>query len=260
MPPYRTADAAVRADAESKLAELSVLRRVVIARQLRERIEALEAQIETPGVWSLLARACEEALADSARKLAPPTRRVPIPSPVDFGAPSERLLQTARIGFAPLDPVGVGRWGAGVSTFATQQERDLTIVARMKGSDVRVEMFVAIPDAIPDVDVVSGGAIDTLGNALGWSPTMSLDDGDFDYLFAARGHAEIARWIFSRELRRAFVTLVEREPRLAIGDGDAALSWSASLDDARTFVPTGVVDLLVSIRNRLVVDPKIAQR
>lgn len=181
--PYRTPEAAIRADVEWKLAILTVPRRIVIGAELREKLERLEtlARTDEPGAWPELARVCEQALTDSAERLAAPTDVV------------TSLLH------ADDDPR-------------------------------RLQLFVAIPTALPDVEIVAG------------------EEGGF----IALGRAELARWLLDPELDGALRAISEVEPRIAIGDGDACISWMASGDEPDPALPE-VTRILHTVRDRLVV-------
>jgi hypothetical protein len=189
--PYRTSEAAIRADVEWKLAILTVPRRIAIGVELREELERLEVEAEAdqPGAWPDLARVCELALAESAKKLA---------APADRGTSLIRALDDA----------------------------------------ARFQLFVAVPAAIPDV------AIGRVGE--------TADDG-----FIAEGHAELARWLLDADLADALAALGDIDPRIAIGDGDAYISWfaaeTASKSDPDPALQA-VTRLLLAVRARLVVE------
>ena len=184
--PYRTPEAAIRADVEWKLAILTVPRRIALGADLRDQLEMLEkaAQADQAGVWPELARVCEQALSESAAKLA-----------------------------APKDQV--------------------TSLLRHQEDPSRWQLFVAVPAAVPDVDIGRAGT--------------TPDDG-----FFAEGHAELARWLLDPELEQALCALADVDPRIAIGDGDAYISWIAS-DVKPDPVLEDATRLLLSLRDRLVV-------
>jgi hypothetical protein len=94
----------------------------------------------------------------------------------------------------------------------------------------RLQLFMAIPSSVPDVEIVGA------------------EDG-----FVALGRAELARWLLDADLHQRLTAVAEIEPRIAIGDGDACISWMGvgtkpdpALDE--------VTRILRSVRDRLVVE------
>src|SRR5688500_9560000 len=109
--PYRTPEAAIRADVEWKLAILTVPRRIALGADLREKLEKLEAAAhgEQAGVWPELARVCEQALSESAIRLAVP-------------------------------------------------KDEVTSLLRHQEDPSRWQLFVAVPEAVPDVHIGRAGS------------------------------------------------------------------------------------------------------
>lgn len=181
--PYRTPEAAIRADVEWKLAILTVPRRVALAADLREELERLEAeaQADVPGAWPELARVCELALTESAQRLA-----------------------------APKDVV--------------------TSLLHADDDPRRLQLFIAIPAAVPEAEIVRG------------------EEGSF----VALGRADLARWLLDPELDAALQAIAPMDPRVAVGDGDACISWMATGEEPDPALPV-VTRILRAVRDRLVV-------
>lgn len=93
----------------------------------------------------------------------------------------------------------------------------------------RLQLFIASPSAIPDVEIVGS------------------DDG-----FVALGRAELARWLLDPELDEAMRAIAEIDPRIAIGDGDACISWMSTGIEPDPALPD-VTRILRAVRDRLVV-------
>jgi hypothetical protein len=94
----------------------------------------------------------------------------------------------------------------------------------------RLQLFIAIPAAVPDVEVVGA------------------EDG-----FVALGRAELARWLLDSDLDGALRAIAEIEPRIAVGDGDACISWMSSGEEPDPALPE-VSRILRRVRDRLVVE------
>jgi hypothetical protein len=172
-----------RADVEWKLGALTIVRRIVLSADLREKLEAFEANVGAgaEGASGELARLCELALAESAERLA-----------------------------APKDAV--------------------TSLLHADDDPRRLQLFMAIPAAVPDVEIVRA------------------DEG-----FVALGRAELARWLLDADLDDALRAIADIDPRIAIGDGDACISWMGSGEKPDPALPD-VTRILRSVRNRLVVE------
>lgn len=181
--PYRTPEAAIRADVEWKLAILSVPRRVALASDLREDLERLEKLVQTDarGIWPELARLCELALTQSAERLA-----------------------------APKDVV--------------------TSLLHADDDPRRLQLFMAIPAAVPDAEIVRG------------------EEG-----FIALGRAELARWLLDADLDAALRAIADIDPRINVGDGDACISWMSTGEEPDPALPEAT-RILRSVRDRLVVE------
>lgn len=95
----------------------------------------------------------------------------------------------------------------------------------------RLQLFMAIPSAVPEVEIVRGD-----------------EEG-----FVALGCADLARWLLDPDLEDALRAIAGIDPRIAVGDGDACISWMATGEEPDPALPH-VTRILRSVRDRLVVE------
>ena len=95
----------------------------------------------------------------------------------------------------------------------------------------RLQLFIAIPPAVPDVEIVRGD----------------------DDKFVALGRAELARWLLDPDLDLALMAIADVDPRINVGDGDACISWMSTGEEPDPALPE-VTRILRTVRDRLVVE------
>lgn len=95
----------------------------------------------------------------------------------------------------------------------------------------RLQLFIAIPSAIPDVEIVraEGGEL------------------------VALGRAELARWLLDPDLQAALEAIGGVDPRINVGDGDACISWMSTGEKPDPALPEAT-RILRAVRDRLVVE------
>ena len=159
-------------------------------------------------------------------------RRVVLPS--DFREELESLEARAR----EDGPVAWSELGALCERALTESAERLAAPKDMVTSLLhadddprRLQLFIAIPAAVPDVEIVRGD----------------------DDRFVALGRAEVARWLLDPELDHALMTIAGVDPRINVGDGDACISWMSTGEEPDPALPE-VTRILRAVRDRLVVE------
>lgn len=94
----------------------------------------------------------------------------------------------------------------------------------------RLQLFIAIPPAVPDVEIGRG------------------EEG----AFVALGRANLARWLLDADLEDALRAVADTDPRINVGDGDACISWMSTGDEPDPALPE-MTRILRVVRDRLVV-------
>lgn len=177
--------------------------------------------------------------ADVEWKLAILTvpRRVAIG--IDLREDLERLEKDARAG-VPGAVTALGKiCEVALTESATQlaPPRDtVTSLVRSVEDAARYQLFVAVPPAVPDVDI-------------------GREDGTVERRFVAEGHAELARWLLD-SVEPALTALGDIDPRIAISGGDACISWLASEVHPDPALPA-VTRILRAVRAHLVVEAPV---